>query len=353
MPHPLFSVFSLAAGLGLAALTGCEPHRLEPYQTERFDLTAGPAAAEGYPMEVVEGRFLTSDGKSFTVAPKLLEGDWGLSHTTYVSGDGTSPAPDSLEVRWFSYTEDKFYEGHWLMPQKRIYDLLKQGFWNTDDKKHETYNELTMCLLPKGVAVVWLTGANKVLLGRYQGQEVNFDFKRFNLMDDRPRSLVIEQAQAELPPAVQAQIRSGTLSTRQWDEYLKTYPWKIAFGQPLKLYNYGAILLNEEMLNYPLSPQRMAPYLDLVLEPSAKAVPRNLYLWVDAGYGRTRQIQVRAFDEAETQAAFQTLHAANPTLPLTLYFDTDERVTKGRLFLKNDRQQVELRKSEILFFATE
>jgi hypothetical protein len=97
----------------------------------------------------------------------------------------------------------------------------------------------------------------------------------------------------------------------------------------------------------------MAGFLTLALEPSAKTVPRNAYLWVEAGYGRTRQIQVRAFDEAETQAAFRTLHAANPTLPLTLYFETDEGVTKGRLLLKNDRQQLELRKSEILFFATE
>ena len=349
MTHHLVYFLSLAAGLGLAALAGCQPHRLEPYQTERFDLTAGPAAAEGYPMEVVEGRFLTSDGKSFTVAPKFLEGDWGLSHTSYVSGDGTSPAPDSLEVRWFSYTEDKFYEGHWLMPQKRIYDLLKQGFWNTEDKKHETYDELTVCLLPKGVAVVWLSGGNQVLLGRYQGQE--FDFKRFNLAPSQPH--IIAQEQAKLPPAVQQQIRSHTLSTRQWDEYLKTYPWKIGFSQPLKLYDYGINFLNGEMLNYPLSAQGMAAYLNIGLEPSAKAAPRNVSLWVDAGYGRTRQIQVRAFDETETQAAFQTLHAANPTLPLTLYFATDERVTKGRLFLKNDRQQVELRKSEVLFFATE
>ena len=43
------------AGLLLAALTACHP--VEPYQTERFDFSAAPAAAEGYPMEVVEGSF--------------------------------------------------------------------------------------------------------------------------------------------------------------------------------------------------------------------------------------------------------------------------------------------------------
>jgi len=57
---------SFASGLVLLALTQCQS--LEPYQTDRFDLTAGPAAAEGYPMEIEEGRFTTSDGKSIPFA---------------------------------------------------------------------------------------------------------------------------------------------------------------------------------------------------------------------------------------------------------------------------------------------
>lgn len=134
-----------------------------------FEITAGPAA-EGYPIEVVEGRFTTSDGNRIPVSPDFLEGDWGTSHTTYVSGDGTAPAPDNLEVRWFSYTEDKFYEGHWLLPQQRMHTLLQQGYWNAAEQKHETYTSLVVCLLPKGVAVVWLAGRNQVLLGRYEGQ---------------------------------------------------------------------------------------------------------------------------------------------------------------------------------------
>ena len=71
------------------------------------------------------------------------------------------------------------------------------------------------------------------------------------------------------------------------------------------------------------------------------------------GYGLKRQIQVRAFDEAETLAAFQSLHAANPALPLTLFIETDARVDKARLFLKNDRQQIELAKSPVLLFDAE
>jgi len=345
-----FIACALAGGFGLLALTTCQPS-LEPYQTDRFELSAAPAAAEGYPMEVVEGRFTTSDGKSFPVSGGFLEGDWGLSHVGYVSGDGTAPAPDSLEVRWFSYAEDKFYEGHFLLPQQRIHDLLKQGFWNTEEKKHETYDELVLCLLPKGVVVVWLAGRNQVLLGRYEGREILFDFQRFNEAANRPR--MIQQEQAKLPPAVQQQIRTGTLSTAQWDAYLQKYPWKVAFSQPLKLYSYGIDYFNAEAITYPPSRETAVAFAQTLLETSARPVPKDLALRVDAGYGRKRQIMVRDFDEAETLGAFQTLHAANPTLPLTLYVETDERVDKARLFLRNDRQRIELAKSPVALYDAE
>ena len=343
-------IFSLAASLGLAGLAGCQPHRLEPYQTERFSLVAGPAAAEGYPMEVAEGRFITSDGKGFTIAPKFLEGDWALSHTSYVTGDGTSPVPDSLEIRWFSYPEDKFYEGRWLLPQKHLYDLLKQGYWNADAKRAETYKSFTVCLLPKGVAVVWLTGENQVLVGRYQGQAVEFDFKRFNPAADRVR--MVAEEQAKLPAPVQAQIRAGALSTQPWDEYLKTYSWQLAFSQPVKLTNHAIGYFNGEDINYPPTPD-LAPYVQGILMPQMRAVPKNMLLQLDAGYGRKREIRVDSLDETETLAAFRTLQAARPGSPLTLCIETDERVTQAHLFVKNDQQQVALPQAKLEVYSAE
>jgi hypothetical protein len=351
MPLRLHSSLALlTGGLSFLALTQCEP-ALKPYQTERFDLTAGPAAAEGYPMEIEEGRFTTSDGKSIPFGAEFLEGDWGLAHSVVVSGDGTAPAPDSLEVRWFSYPEDKFYQGRWPMPQQRIHDLLRQGYWNTNEKQHETYSKLTMCLLPKGVVVVWLCGRNQVLLGRYQASEINFDFKRFNSAANRPR--MIAQEQAKLPAAVQAQIRSGTLSSRRWDDYLTTYRWRLAFSQPVRLLDYGLTYVNAETDNYPRTASLTLARATALLATRHRPVPSNLFLWVEAEAGVTRQIQVKALDEAETLAAFQTLSAAHPAAPLTLYVETDARVSQAHLVLKNDQQQVALSKSIVAVYAAE
>jgi Protein of unknown function (DUF2931) len=342
-------IFQAAYALCLLAFTACQ-HPMEPYQTERFELSAAPAAAEGYPMEVVEGRFLNSDGTSFPVAPEFLEGDWGLSAISWGSGDPTQPAPDSLEVRWFSYPEDKFYEGHFLLPQRRIHALLKEGYWNTDRNQHETYDELTLTLLPKGVVVVWLSGQNQVLVGRYEGREIAFDFRRFNEAANRGR--MIAQEQAKLPAAVQQEIRTGTLSTRQWDAYLKTYLWKIAFSQPLTLFDYGIGYFNAEKTQYFPTKDRTL-YVSGLTEPVAKPVPTNMMLKVKTKAGNRRKIRVNSLEESETLAAFQTLHAAHPTAPITLYIETNAQASTARLSLRCEGQQLELAKAKVDLYKAE
>ena len=319
--------------------------RLKPYQTERFKLTAGPAAAKGYPMEIEEGRFTTSDGKSIPFGPKSLQGAWGILCSVVVSGDGM--APDSLTLRWFSYTEDKFCEGHWAMPQRRLYNLLKERFQVNRLHKYERYNELTTCLLPTGV-VVWLTGANQVLIGRYQARAINFNFKRFNPAANR--SLMIRQEQAKLPPTVQAQIRGGQLSTRQWDEYLPAYPWQVELSQPLALYVWRHSVFQRRaglLLHSPDTPTQLPP----LLATTPKPVPRYLQLVGTMRDGRKRKLVVRNFDEAQTLAAFRTLHAAHPGVSLTLRVETDEDITQGWLLLRNAYQEIPLACSSLEIYT--
>ncbi|WP_262895749.1 DUF2931 family protein [Hymenobacter ruricola] len=354
--------YLLALSLAVAAWVACSPTPLilkspgsvlpatTPPPPESFRLSAAPAAAEGYPMEVIDGYFLPAAGNGSTgipIAPEFLEGDWGHSAISWGVGNPIQPVPERFWVRWYSYPEDKFYEGHWLLPGQHLTELLRQGYWNTKDKQHETYDGLTLCLLPKGVVVVWLTGANQVLLGRYEGSEINYDFKRFNEAANRPRMVV--QEQAKLPPAVQHEIKTHTLSTRRWDAYLKTYSWQLAFNRSLQLETFSLTCLNAERTHYPPTAD-LPTYVQNLLRPQTRAVPAHLLLLVDAGYGRRRKIRVDAFEEAETLAAFRQLHAARPDAPLTLFVETDERVSQARFFVKNDQQQVPLPHAKVVVY---
>lgn len=143
------------------------------FQTEKFNLSANPGCADGYPARIEEGHFINSAGSGFPLPyGHFLTGNWTGSGVGWAVGDTMQAVPDSLELRWFSYTEDKFYEGHFLLPQQRIYNLLKQGYWDSNFTKYDTYNGFTATVLPTGGVVVWLTGGNSVFIGRYQATEI-------------------------------------------------------------------------------------------------------------------------------------------------------------------------------------
>jgi hypothetical protein len=88
---------------------------------EKFRLSAGPCAAKGYPMTIQFGAFVRPDSKTMPVPTgNTLKGKWGLSSIGQVVGDEFQPVPVSLEILYFSYLEDTFYEGTFPLPQQEL-----------------------------------------------------------------------------------------------------------------------------------------------------------------------------------------------------------------------------------------
>jgi hypothetical protein len=342
-------LFTLTSLLPVATACGQRPSpakRMPPYQTEKFVLTAGPCAADGYFVMIQGGQFIGSDGTGFAVpGGHVLRSTWGASGTTWSSGDDRHPAPERLSLTWFSYAEDKFYKGDFLLPQERIYHLLEQGSWDIEKNKHVTFTTLTVCVLPKGVVVVWLTGGNQVLIGRYQGQEFNPSPEQFQHYYGRAnRASFVQYRREQMPAEVQAEIKAGTLSTKRWDEWLKTYPWKVEFAQPLMLYRYAAYYTSAERTRNPLTREGMDAYRALVLEPSAKPLPTNLHFYGQAPHQARYLVRVKQFDQAELRAAVEQLLKQDPTSPLTFYFALDKPYQKATLLLKNQWKEIPLNK---------
>jgi hypothetical protein len=110
--------------------------------------------------------------------------------------------------------------------------------------------------------------------------------------------------------------------------------------------------------NYPTTPDpagttadlNQTPFRQNLLAAGPKRVPRELCLFVQGPYGRRRQLRVEPLDEAETFAAFQTLHAKHPHEPLTLHIDQDARLTKATLTLRAGQEAIPLTKSQGQFF---
>lgn len=346
-----------AGGLLFAGLTlgACAQRRsaalsstMLPYQTEKFRLTAGPAAAEGYPMTIQFGAFVRSDGKNIVVPSGHYlnsEGPWFTSGIAWAVGEETQPAPERLEILYFSHTENQFYEGKFALPQQHIYELLKAGFWDTKKAAQTTYNELTVSVLPKGLVVVWLVGPGRqTLVGHYRAHLSNADYQRFNPGVDRAQA--VRSRQAQMLPAVRQQIAAGTISSGQWENYLLTYPWQFALSPGPTLTTYRLTYLSGESTSGPDTPDT-APYVRALLSPQPRPVPRSGTWWVRDEAGHAYRLRVRHFDEAETQAAFRTLHQAQPTTPLTLRLETDKYLKQASLVLAAGQQTMPLTKTAV------
>ena len=346
-------LYLLGLVIGLAAACQSQPATRSAMSVSpptRFELSASPGCANGYPATILEARFITPDGGSFPVPyGHFLEGDWGGSAIGWAVGDERQPAPDSLEIRWFSYTENKFYEGHFLLPQAHIYALLKQGFWQADQHKQATYDDLSLSVVPGGVVVVWLTGQqNQVLVGRYQAREINYPFEK--LAPGVERVATVREEQAKLAPEVQHEIASGTLSSRKWDDYLRTYSWQLGLSQPITLQGISISYLDAESINDPPTPDAAA-FAHTFTAPAARPVPKSLTLLVAGAYGRQARLRVSDFAEAEVQHAFQALHTQHPHEALTLYVELDERLTKATLSLRAGDQVVPLPHCPVKLFG--
>jgi hypothetical protein len=111
---------------------------------------------------------------------------------------------------------------------------------------------------------------------------------------------------------VQAEIQAGTLSTRQWDEWLKPYPWQIELAQPLTLYEYSVNFVNAERTNNPLTREGMEAYRNLLLQPGPKPLPRKVLLYGRAPHKARYLVRVQQFDQAELRAAAEQLLQEHP-----------------------------------------
>ena len=322
---------------------------MQKYQTEKFRLTAGPCAADGYWVTIQSGSFINSQGTGFPVpSGHTLEANWGASGTAWAGGDELPAVPERLRMLWFSYAEDKFYQGEFALPQEKLYELLKQGSWDLKKQKQVTYNRFTVCVLPKGVVVVWLTGGNQTLVGRFQAHETQpspAEYREYYGPADR--ASMVKETRAEMPAHVQAEIKAGTLSTKKWDEYLKPYNWQVAFSAPFPLYAYNVSFVNAERTSDPLTRDGLEAYRRFVLTPAPKPAPKSGFFYGTAAHGGRYLVQVRQFDEAETLAAFRTLHAASPTSPITLLFTLDKPFQKATMTLRNEAKTIPLTKTKV------
>src|SRR5438046_1377285 len=86
-------------------------------------------APKRYPMTILRGDLIFKNGGSIYIPEgKILYNGWGETGSTHLAGDAFKPVPYKLSITWFSYTEDKFYQGIVDLPYDTISKLFEDGF---------------------------------------------------------------------------------------------------------------------------------------------------------------------------------------------------------------------------------
>lgn len=194
----------------------------------------------GYPIHVYAGRvgpqYITSDLWCSTEEP-----DWGSAYVN--EGNDPKELPKDIDIVWFSFIENCFYNLQAPLDYEKIEKLFKEGFEQRiryGELRHTTYDGLVVGLAPGGTVVVWVgKGYSPITeVGRFQASrtyltETSDMDSHERLIFDKEYRKSIATASNIVPLEVQKANEGKPIPYNLWDRYAETqYRWYPTFEIP-------------------------------------------------------------------------------------------------------------------------
>ena len=194
----------------------------------------------GYPIHVYAGRvgpqYITSDLWCSTEEP-----DWGSAYVN--EGNDPKELPKDIDIVWFSFIENCFYNLQASLDYEKIEKLFKEGFEQRiryGELRHTTYDGLVVGLAPGGTVVVWVgKGYSPITeVGRFQASQIYLT--ETSDMDSHERLIFDKEYRKSLatapnivPLEVQKANEGKPIPYNLWDRYAETqYRWYPTFEIP-------------------------------------------------------------------------------------------------------------------------
>lgn len=168
---------ALLALVMLVALPGCV--RKEG-STPMFEWLPTESAPKRFPIRLLRGDLFFVDGKSIYVPDSRdVANGWGARGSTHIVGDELKPVPVRLEVEWFSYTEDRFYQGAFNLPADAMTALFKAGVTDPRTGRPLGFERIIVGVAPEGLVSVWMAaGAEVVEVAAFTAPHASLPWKR-------------------------------------------------------------------------------------------------------------------------------------------------------------------------------
>jgi hypothetical protein len=304
----------------------------------KYDWMASNSAPRGCPIELIDGNFVFPNKGSLYIPPKLLHAGWGMEVSKHVVGDDTKSLPDSFDITFYSYLEDKFYRGSFPLPHDRIADLFAEGFTlhlNKRPSQHITYDAIVAGVAPGGAVAVWVSGISRqveVFFGH--AKEVDLDWHATLEMPSQiereaNRQKTLSNATTRDPLVAEMQ---KALPLGLWAAYRARYLWQPVFEgmkPPERLGNVNYLNGERDYLELPL---------DAAAQNARRPVP-TLIVFTAFEAGRMRAYEV-TFDEVEMLAVFPRLGRGDTPLELVFHYRPER--DDSQVLLRNARESVTL-----------
>ncbi len=303
----------------------------------KFHWLATESAPKNYPMRIISGAFYFHNEKGGLYVPTAaaINPHWGTGRSTHVVGADFKPLPDRLDIRFFSFTENKLYQGSFDLPYEKILALFKEGV--ARDKESPIFNRMMVGVAPGGAVAVWVEGreTREVFFGQaelYEDDLFDITQRKINDRDDYVRRNIIEMIGVEKL----TDIEKNGVPFGLWEKYRTPYKWLSIFKTEREISNYiSYAFFNGESydVDYPFGNEPIVNERPLPL-----LISFGCYI---EGTEKQYFFTIR-FDEKELYAAFDKLGGTEELVNIEIEPFLPKNLTKVRLY--NSRGSVDLKK---------
>jgi len=320
-----------------------------------FEWYSAWGAPTYYPVELLNGAFiLPEEGEiSLFQAPAIGRG-WGVGAAEY--GGKKFPVPEGLYVYWYSFTEDKFYEGAFKLPQDTMLKLFREGFNRFRAKMHITYDEIAVGLAPGGVVAVWLTGygpkgcGKEVEIGYFKAHEgkrlTNEHFESYRYWSKGDSAWTVYRKEMLEGMDAADHLKRYRIPFGVWDAYREKFNFR-----PVLLFDDDSTCVTDEIYMDFFNGEKESLSLDELEENPFKMRARIRYIEVYWSFGQNIRYMTLEFDEKEIFEAYKKICEGNSNTPIELQIHSSESKNYLNLFLtcveKGNFRRIQLKHTKI------
>lgn len=323
----------------------------------------------GYVMEIVDGDFLSVNNESIASVPgnQVLQYQWWNGESgLMITGEQYKELPARMKIKWFSYAEDKFYEGDFKLDYEKISNLFKQGLKCSNGRTN--YHYFKVAIAPGGQVFLYLMGGNAILLGSYQAEE-NYLLKWTDLgnRSNDQRKNAVQHYQLKSPLQTQKEIAENRINTTIWKDINIKYPWKYTL-EAEEFENLAFTMLKERKgVDYINGEQTWCTDTDYFIKTSHKAIPLEIDGVFKTAAGRTFTIriypgnveglepnkqsyEVRRGREQKLVKLFKEFYEKIDRQDFDIHLRMDPHFQTGKVYLKKGNIEQEIPDTEVQIF---